>query len=125
MSFSVSKVRLREDFHQARDALRSVTPGDRYWLLAAAMLHSLAEDLRFAFRAGRWVESPDEMARDVAWVPTGTSEKPRLLPAELAREYRSARVDDLLALIRQETGGAVRWNRSDIIRMAKGGAVVA
>jgi hypothetical protein len=90
-----------------RESICMVDDGDKYWLLAAAILDSIADDLALCGRAGWWREVPDEMT-------TKCDEAKALM-----REMHSEPVADLCELITRETRGNVRIGTGWIVKRAK------
>lgn len=90
-----------------RESITTVDDGDKYWLLAAAILESIAEDLALCARAGWWRVAPDEMV-------TKCDEAKALM-----REMHSEPVAELCELITQETRGNVRVGTAWMVKRAK------
>lgn len=94
---------------------RHVTPGaalvpeleDAGWLLGAAMLESLAQDLALTHAAGWWSHDPNEMA-DMHAEANG-----------LLRELYSPGVQGIFDLIAAATGGRVQVERPWLLRQAR------
>jgi hypothetical protein len=87
---------------------------DVNWILAYALLDSLASDLKIRRKQGFWEQHPDEMEGKVAYP---VNEVPQ--PNDLLRELRSAWFTRLCDIIFHDTRGTVRVGRSDILRRAR------
>lgn len=86
---------------------------DAYWLLASAILFSLSDDLAIAKIQGLWKDSPMEMIGDRTLVDEKGGE--RVTAHDLANQYNSHWVADLMALIEFETRGTVKFSQSRLI----------
>jgi hypothetical protein len=85
-----------------------ICASDGKWLLAAAVLNTLADDLALTCAAGWWAEHPQEMAGkcDAA--------------DRLLRELRSPQVAGLCALVTDGTRGRIEVGWGWMIRLARG-----
>jgi len=105
---------------------------DTYWLLAAAMLSSLVEDLHRLRKKGLWQTHPDEMRlhpwyrtpADLAREPSKTGKAPKLqtfleTPQEVLFEFHSVQTEWLFSLIAAETQNSIKISKSDLLRWAK------
>ena len=91
-----------------------VAPGDCRWILAYAILDSLASDMGRRRRQGLWVDHPDEMAGK-RMLPVG--ELPQ--PDDLLKELHSLFVMELCEVIRADTCGRVQIGISNVVKLAK------
>lgn len=82
--------------------------GDAHWLLAAAMLENLSQDLALTHAAGWWQSCPREMAGKAAEADA------------LLRELYSSPVQELFELITAATGGRVKLEIGWLLRQARG-----
>lgn len=105
------------------------------WLLAAAMLDSIASDLGRLRRRGLWKDHPCEMRKSVWYrVPCDLCLRPSLrnkqgqiekkmewfeTPQMLLSEFRSQQIDLLFEMIRSATDGRVVLSRNFLIMKAK------
>lgn len=87
---------------------------DINWVLAYAILDSLAEDLRLRRRQGFWKNHPNEMQEKTAY-PVNEIPQPR----DLLKELNSTWFTHLCGIIFHDTGGNVRVGTSDILRRAR------
>ena len=99
---------------------------DRHWLLAYAMLHSLAQDLAKLRAAGLWVRHPEEMrlsewyhhpcAAIMATQRLGASEWTDT-PKMILEQYNTL-TPKLCDLITTETQARIRMAPSTVLRLA-------
>ena len=87
--------------------LEMVTSGDAEWLLAAAMLAQIAEDLAVMMKAGWWSSHPDEMRGRNA------------VADNLLSEFHNGSVQRLFDVVTAGTQGRVAASMGWLLRMAR------
>lgn len=80
---------------------------DNEWIMAAAMLDTLADDLAATYAAGWWKDHPQEMAE--------VCNEARVL----LKEFKSQSTELLLAIVRAATSGRVQISTGWLVRMAR------
>jgi hypothetical protein len=103
---------------------------DAEWVIAYALIQSLAADLAKLRKFGLWSVTPSEM-RQSPWfnVPCSLIRKGGRgiagesewhdTPNFLLRQYEGALTLKLCAIISSSSNGAIQINQSDVLRLAK------
>lgn len=93
--------------HEALSPLPAIEAQDVPWVLAAAVVDSIAEDLALTLRAGWWEHRPEEMLPNYPEA------------AALLEELNSERVMHLMDNITAGTRGAVQCGRGWLLRQVR------
>lgn len=101
------------------ETLAMLELSDRHWVLAYALINSLADDLAIYRRMGLWDSHPDEMKTHPLFYSVPANQAHLMPPNSLLKELRSDTVQQCFDEILSGTNGKHKLNQGAIIRLAK------
>jgi hypothetical protein len=101
------------------ETLAMLEPSDRGWVLAFALIGSLADDLAVYRRMGLWKTHPDEMVQSPRFYSVPANQPNIMPPNALLKELRSRSLQNCFDEVFSGSCGAIRLNVGAVIRLAK------